>query len=279
MISLFRTISWFLPLAMAMIVDRILRHGPNQVRVTHLTLPIKGLPPAFDGFTIGQISDMHIGKYAWIDIPRMRLYSDLLMGLKPDLIANTGDFADMDISPQTQRKLIQMLKPMTAPEGVFGVLGNHDYVDDADKVRCIVHQSNICLLENRHVVIRRGNQEIYIAGVSSAYDNSLDLQAALEGIPKDACIILLAHEPDFADMVRWDRRVKLQLSGHTHGGQLILPLIGAPYLPSWGEKYVRGLYTVDELNVYVNSGLGMHYPPLRNIATAEITHITLVCAD
>ncbi len=278
MIPFFRTIGLFMPLAIAMTVDHITRHESNRVQVTHLKLPLPNLPPAFDGYTIAHISDMHIGHQAWVDIPRMQLYGNHAMAVKPDLIAITGDFADLDINPQTQRTLVEMLRPICAPDGVFGVTGNHDFDDDVDLVRRAVQRGGVTLLDNCHQVIQRGEQKLVIAGVDSARSGNPDLRAALEGVPKDACVILLAHEPDYADMVRWEHRVKLQLSGHTHGGQLILPFFGPPYLPSWGEKYIRGLYQLDGLKLYVNSGLGMRYPPLRRKAIAEITHITLQCA-
>jgi predicted MPP superfamily phosphohydrolase len=143
-------------------------------------------------------------------------------------------------------------------------------------VSSAVELAGFTLLPNRHIVLSRGGANLYLAGVDDIWAQRQNLSAALEGIPPDSAVILLAHEPDYADEVAASGQVGLQLSGHTHGGQVRIPGWGAPVLPWLGQKYDAGLFQVGGMALYVNRGLGMAVPYVRFNCRPEITHITLV---
>jgi len=152
-------------------------------------------------------------------------------------------------------------------------LGNHDLWEDAPLIRRELTNVGISVLVNAGLSLAGG--ELWVAGVDDVWSGDPDLDAALNGAPADATIILLAHEPDYADVVSEHGGVDLQLSGHSHGGQVQLPLIGAPVLPYLGRRYPAGLYHIEELTLYTNRGVGTIYPPIRFNCRPEVTLITL----
>lgn len=245
---------------------------PDAIEITRRTIRLHKLPPAFDGFTIVQISDLHMGE--WMTLERMLSAVERVNALDADVVAITGDFVTL-IRRTTPDQITTALRQLRAREGVIGILGNHDHWTNAGIVSQAVRDSGAQLLINEHRTIQRSDSTLYIAGVDDIWDNQHDLDAALRGIPEDACAILLAHEPDFADHVASDGRVALQLSGHSHGGQVHLPLIGSPILPYLGRKYYLGQYTINQLTLYVNRGLGVVDPFVRFNCPPEITHFTL----
>jgi len=131
----------------------------------------------------------------------------------------------------------QMLSDLRAPLGVFGVLGNHDY--DPGMMARYLDRQGISVLRNCHLYIERAGARLWIAGVDDVLRGEANLDEALRGIPAEDCTVSLAHEPDYADVAA-AYRVDLQLSGHSHGGQVNLPLLGTPYLPELGRAYPRG---------------------------------------
>jgi predicted MPP superfamily phosphohydrolase len=132
------------------------------------------------------------------------------------------------------------------------------------------------LLLNGHIALTREDATLYLAGVDDIWERQHDLSAALSGIPTNAPVVLLAHEPDYADEVTLTGKVGLQLSGHSHGGQVRLPLVGALELPWLGEKYDMGLYDVGGMALYVTRGVGMIAPHVRFNCRPEIAQIELV---
>jgi hypothetical protein len=131
------------------------------------------------------------------------------------------------------------------------------------------------VLENSHVALQREDETIYLAGVGDIWEEHDDLPAALDGIPAGETVILLAHEPDFADEAARDGRVDLQLSGHTHGGIVRFPGLPAFITVYLGQRYTDGLYAVGGLQLYVNRGLGVVRPPVRFGSRPEVTLLTL----
>jgi predicted MPP superfamily phosphohydrolase len=249
----------------------------NSLEITRLRVALPNLPRAFDGLTLVQVSDLHMGE--WMTLSRMQYVAEQVNALRPDVIALTGDFVGA-LRADTPSELSRSLRALRAREGIFGVLGNHDHYTHAPTVRrAIRNAGNVQLLSNENAIIERGEQRLYIAGLDDIERNQHDLPQALNGIPHSAAVILLAHEPDYADEVAKTGRVGLQLSGHTHGGQVRVPGIGAPVLPVLGRKYPMGLYVVDDLLLYVNRGVGMVSLYLRVNCRPEITHITLTSAS
>ncbi len=246
---------------------------PYRLRITEVPVLIYDLAPAFDGYRIVQFSDVHMdGK----GMTRQRLaqIAAAVNAQQPDLIAFTGDFATYG---QTFRleDLTVPLSTLCAPDGVVATLGNHDHHHFAGLARYVMRSSDILDLSNAVHVIRRGDASLYIAGVDSILWRQSRLDLVLEQLPDDAVAILLAHEPDFADLSSATRRFALQLSGHSHGGQIRLPLLTKFALPLYGQHYSRGTTQVDEMVLHINSGVGTVGLPMRFNCPPEISVITL----
>jgi predicted MPP superfamily phosphohydrolase len=171
--------------------------------------------------------------------------------------------------------LAPALADLDARYGVFTIIGNHDLWTDVRVVQQGLDDSRLPILRNRGVTLQAGRAKIHLAGVDDVWNGKPDLATTLDETPADALTILLSHEPDYADTVARDGRVALQLSGHSHGGQVRLPGIGAPILPYLGKKYDQGLYRVGQMWVYTNRGIGVVGPPVRINCPPEITKITL----
>jgi hypothetical protein len=245
---------------------------PRWLAVERVAITLPRLPPAFDGFTIAQLSDLHFGPV--VAPEHVHTAFDLALSLRPDLIAVTGDFVS-ELSHGEAGQLTEALRRLTAPHGVFGVLGNHDWWTDARVVAEAVSRAGVALLRNQHFAVRRGGQSLYLAGVDDFWEGHADLGRALAGIPDGAAIVLLAHEPDYADRASRHMRIGLQLSGHSHGGQVRFPLIGPIVLPLHGQRYPAGLYTLEEMQLYTNRGIGMVRPAVRFNCRPEVTLFTL----
>lgn len=245
---------------------------PNRLEVETFNLSPRGLPASFDGLRIVQISDFHLG--AWMNRKRLMAVCDEVQRLRPDVIVITGDILHK-IQQKTVYDLTDTLGKLHAPEGIYAILGNHDHWTDAALVTRTLEGLGIHVLSNRHVCIERAGERLYLAGVDDIYERRQDLDAALDGIPPGALTLLLAHESDYADIVAADGRVAVQLSGHSHGGQVRLPFFGAIVTPPLGHKYDMGFYEVGDLLLYVNRGVGMAPYPLRLNCPPEITAITL----
>jgi uncharacterized protein len=190
--------------------------------------------------------------------------------LSPDLILYTGDF--LSRSADRLADLLTVLRRARAGLGSFAVLGNHDHCIEADLIAAALDSSDIRVLRNQSVALPARN-DWYISGLES-YWSGAPSAASVANTPPNARHILLVHEPDSFDLLT-DPRIALQLSGHTHGGQVRLPLFGAICLPSWGKKYQAGLYTRGERRLYVNRGIGTVDAHFRLNCRPEITLLTL----
>ncbi|MFN8640174.1 MAG: metallophosphoesterase [Candidatus Binatia bacterium] len=248
---------------------RELRAGPQ---VTGLTVRIPSWPAALDGFRIVQISDLHLGPI--LDRRFAAALAARVNALAPDLVAITGDLVDGDV-----RHIGDELAPLAAlraPHGVYFVTGNHDYYSGADAWAARVAELGARPLRNQRVTIHRGDAAFELAGVEDHHAHLVssrhrsDLAAALAGRDPSRPVILLAHDPlTFADAAA--RGVALQLSGHTHGGQ-IWPF---RYLVRLHTPYVAGWYRRGASQLYVSRGTGFWGPALRLFAPAEIVAITI----
>jgi predicted MPP superfamily phosphohydrolase len=254
----------------------------NHPQVTRLDVLLRRLPQSFDGFTIAQLSDFHYeDRFSVVPI---RKAVEMVNGLHPDLIVLTGDFVTVPLtygSPGNRRRYAQTAEPcasilqnLQAPVGRFAVLGNHDANSDPVRVARALHDHHLPVLINRSVPLERGKDRIWLVGIDDVLEGRPDLGWALENVPATELTILLAHEPDFADEASLTP-VDLQLSGHSHGGQVWLPGIGAPWLPPLGRRFPRGLYKVGNLTLYTNIGIGTIRAPIRINCSPEITLITL----
>lgn len=229
------------------------------------------LPTAWDGVTIAQLSDLHIDQ--WMTIARVQQIVAQTNALGADIIVLTGDY----ITQEPKRYVAQVTPALTglsAPMGVYGVLGNHDQLAPKS-VRRALQNAGVIELRNDLRTLQRDSTSLHIAGVNDVQWGQADITKVIDALPRQGCAVLLAHEPDFADTVAYFDRFDLQLSGHSHGGQLRLPLIGPLHTPDGSKKYRDGAYQVGTMKLYVNRGVGTTGLHLRVNCRPEITLHTL----
>ncbi len=250
----------------------------HDLEVTRQTITLAHLPTAFHGFTIAQISDIHFQEYteAFFLERVIKTANDLL----PDLVALTGDYITDGPFPSSYAEnrighCVEMLGKINAPLR-YAVLGNHDALVNPDSVTDNLQSHGIPVLANRYVAVERQQQRIWLSGIEDACIQRPDLQAAVPKptVRQNEPVILLGHEPDFGDVVA-KHGVDLMLSGHTHGGQIRIPLMRPHFLPELGDKYVEGLFAIDQMQLYVNRGIGTVSLPFRFRCRPELTLITL----
>ncbi len=250
---------------------------PNWIDVNEVDIKLPHLPKAFSGFRILQISDVHIG--GWMNSKRLAEVMRLVRAQQADLIVLTGDYVlglwDKTVDLEAA-DFIKEISNITKDHLVLGVLGNHDYWTDAARVREMLAASGVIELENDVYPLERDGQRLFIAGLDDIWEKKYDLDKVLNKLPQNSAAILLAHEPDFADTSAATGRFGLQLSGHSHGGQVAVPFFGAPILPHLGRKYYSGLYKIREMWQYTNRGVGMIEPAVRINCRPEITVFTLL---
>lgn len=239
--------------------------------VDRIPLRIRNLNPALDGLTIVQITDVHL--YPMTQPALVEKSVRITNDLNPDLVVLTGDYVWQEL--EAIDELAPILAGLNAKYGVFSTLGNHDYWLDAGVITRAMESAGIPVLINQGISIQHGNSSLYIAGLDDGWSGKPDLNRALESVNADEPVVLLCHEPDLADYFSRDERIDVQLSGHTHGGQIRIPGIGALILPYLGRKYDIGLYQVNDMLLYTNRGLGVISEPIRYNCPPEITQFIL----
>jgi len=251
-----------------------LRSTSYQLEVDRVQVRSARVPPELDGFTIGQLTDIHSGPN--IEAAYIERAARMLMNLSPDLIALTGDYVQRSRPISAAARALRALR---APHGVYGVLGNHDIWRDAAEAEQAFGQwlapESFALLRNRRRALRIGDTPLHVVGVDDVWEKRHDLPRALGGAPPGEPAILLAHEPDFADQATAAHPFILQMSGHSHGGQVRLPGVGALVLPELGKKYPIGMAQTGGMLVYTSRGVGMISPHVRINCPPEITLLTL----
>ncbi len=276
---------------------------PWDLQLRRYTVPIRDLPPALEGLRLVQISDTHLGPR--IPAAFIRRAMDMAIGLKPDLFCLTGDYIHNGkafIAPAAElfRPLVATGKP------VVGVLGNHDWYGDGRAMSRALDDLGIRMIDNARVYLDAADRSVHylppaaealcIAGLGDMLTDWVDAAAALNGLPEGMPRIVLAHNPDTGDVVVrsapfWKvgsyakgfvpaaatpPRLDLVLSGHTHGGQVRLPLIGTPLIPSrFGQRYAGGLIQGPGFQLCISRGVGMSLLPIRFGVPPELVEITL----
>jgi predicted MPP superfamily phosphohydrolase len=246
--------------------------GTAWVDITQLNLKLPRLNANFHGFRLVQISDIHLD--GWMNRQRLEEIIRLVNAQQPDLVVITGDFVSHPANHH-ESDLTAALSQVRAHFGAAAVLGNHDHWIDPQMVRRALKASGIRDLSNTHFSLERDGAQLHIAGVDDVGEKLDRLDVVLESLPETGAAILLAHEPDYANISAASERFDLQLSGHSHGGQVVLPVIGAPFLPPLGKIYPSGLYQVGEMYQYTNRGLGMTSLHVRLNCPPEVTVLTL----
>lgn len=244
----------------------------HQPVVERLRIPVKHLDPALENFTIAFLSDFHLYPFTKTDVIRQVI--TLTNGLNPDVILLGGDYVTHQADAIFE--LAPLLAQLDAKLGLFAILGNHDIWTNIEVIKTGLSEAGLPILVNQGLTLTKNGARLNLAGLDDAWSGRPDLSAALANLPTNAPTILLAHEPDPADLYARAGRVNLHLAGHSHGGQIRLPAIGALILPYLGQKYDRGLYRVDDMWLYTSRGIGNVVEPVRYNCPPEVTAITLV---
>lgn len=246
---------------------------PKEFKIETVRINLQRLPQAFSGFRIVQISDLHMG--GWMNYERLQQVADLVTAQSPDVLIITGDFLKgssfTEASKQGIKDLTRVLEPLAAAIPSFAVLGNHDYHTNPDAIRQMLRVCRVTDLTNTVFRISRDGKSLNLCGVDDVRHGEVRLNDVLAQLDQDSPAILLVHEPDFADTSSATGRFDLQISGHSHGGQIVLPFYGPPVLPLSGRKYPSGLYRVGTMLQYTNRGVGMDRLALRINCPPEIT--------
>jgi uncharacterized protein len=252
--------------------------APNRPHLVRQDFFLPRWPEQLDGFTIALLSDFHYDPY--FSIHPLHAAIPIVKDLRPDLILLGGDFVsvpwigDVRKAAFAAEPCARLLRQMAAPEGIWAVLGNHDEGTDPEHVTRALQAENIQVLANQSQAFERNAARFWLAGVNDVLGGTADLPKTLRRVPAGEAVILLAHEPDFADEAsRFP--IDLQFSGHSHGGQVRVPLLPPLYLPEMAKKYVWGRYRVGPLILYTTAGLGTVGVPMRLNCPPEITLLTL----
>jgi hypothetical protein len=251
--------------------------GTWHIVVRRQTIALPNLPPEFEGKTIGVLADFHLGPF--VGLPFIQGAVELAQSLHADAYALVGDFAHRGKQArETLPPCLGAVSKLEAPLGVFAVPGNHDMQDDGRVYRNVVQSVPLTDLTNRAVRVSIGSASLWFAGVDDLWYGEPDVEEALASVPDRAAVVLLSHNPDVIEK-QPDPRIGLMLSGHTHGGQVYLPVLGAPWVPSaYGSKYLAGLVQGPASQVFVTRGIGETAVPIRFNCPPEINLLTLVSA-
>jgi predicted MPP superfamily phosphohydrolase len=243
----------------------------SRLSVERVLGPIAGLKPGLEGMRVAVLSDFHL--YPFTPLSFLKRAVEAANRLQPDLTVLLGDFVDQTV--EAMDELGPLLGTLNAKLGVFAVLGNHDHRKGASRVEERLVREGIQVLLNRGVSLEWGNVRFHLAGVDSI-SGRFDLQSALQGAIAGTPTLLLAHEPDVADAALSDGRVALQLSGHSHGGQVRVPGLSRYGLPCGARKYPFGSYQLGRLFLHTSRGLGTTGAPIRLGSMPEVSEVVLV---
>lgn len=254
---------------------------PKGFALETIHLRLKRLPRVFSGFRIAQISDIHMG--GWMTPDRLQHVANLVIAQAPDVLVITGDFLKgrsfTEMAQQWIGDLIKILSPLASSIPTFAVLGNHDYWTNPEAIRGMLRHCGITDLTNTAFAMTREGENLYLCGVDDIRHGNVRLDDVIAKLGENNAAILLVHEPDFADTSAATGKFDLQISGHTHGGQIVLPFYGPPVLPPSGRKYPSGLYKVGNMFQYTNRGVGTDTVSARINCPPEVTVFVLASMD
>jgi len=255
----------------------------HWIEIVNQDVRLPGLPKAFDGFRIAQLSDIHMDEYSEPFLVRDAV--NQINRLHPDAVFLTGDFVSYDYWPtRWSRKMAwqcaNLLNELECPHR-YAILGNHDVMVNAHEVTRALMDNGMTVLRNAVLPIERPGGRFWLAGIDDPLfghpEPDLAIPQAIRHVANEP-VILLCHAPDYVDKLMQlpaGKAVSLVLSGHTHGGQVRLPLVGAMVLPRMGRKYIEGWFRFGAMQLYVNRGLGTVGVPFRFDCPPEITLHTL----
>ena len=250
---------------------------PNRLVIHAETIKIDAWPKELNGLNIAVISDIHAGG-PFIDEKKLNDIVEKTNALHPDLIVLLGDYMSGNnwhshrVEPEITAARLRKLR---APLGVFSVLGNHDWWYDGKKVRSGFEENGIRVLENEVVELNWRGKSFWLAGLADLWTRPQRVSETIAQTPPDSTVIAVTHNPDIFPNV--PERVSLLLAGHTHGGQVNIPFIGTPIVPSnFGAKYTAGHVIENGHHLFVTTGIGISILPVRFRVPPEIVLLTLV---
>ncbi len=256
---------------------------PTWFDITHQQFSLPRLSKAFHGYRMVQISDIHADD-TFMVAGRVAKLVETINTLGADVIVITGDFVTSYRSDL--KATLAHLSNLRARDGVFGVLGNHDHPAGVEWVRTCLQAGHVQELNNKTYTLRRGSDMLHFVGLDDLWPTNYGVPPSIwthlpllnqltTSLPDEGAAILLVHEPDFADVAAYNQRIDLQLSGHSHGGQVRIPFHGPLILPPLSRKYPIGLYSISNMRLYTNRGLGMLPPQFRFGCRPEIAVMDL----
>ncbi len=272
---------------LALYSGEIARHS---IEVTRHDTPLGGLSHVFDGMQIVQLSDIHMDEYT--EAFFLERAVEGINQLQPDVVLLTGDYVSK--GPLSKKfgagaawQCANVLKKLSCKR-LYAILGNHDIAVGVEDVTDALTANGITVLRNACLPIERAGSRFWLAGTDDPVTGNPDLELSIphsiRNVPNEP-IVLLVHAPDYANVLLDDpasKAVHLMLSGHTHGGQIRLPVVGPLYLPDWGKRYAEGWFHLggwwNPLRLYVNRGIGTVGVPFRLNCPPEITLFTLRAA-
>lgn len=248
---------------------------PKQLEISTHTIKHPTIPKEFHNLKIVQFSDTHVGHHFSLD--QLNKIVDKINDLKPDLLFFTGDLMDEPNKYAATNHLIPILGRLEAPLGKFAIYGNHDHGGYGSEIyKMLMEQTDFTLLMNHSKEIFLKNSKITIVGLDDVMLGRPNFEQAFQSVDSSSFTILLAHEPDIAERAA-EVGAHLQLSGHSHGGQIQIPFVGPLITPPLGSIYYEGAHEIGptKMFLYVNRGLGTTRLPLRFLAKPEISIFTL----
>lgn len=248
---------------------------PSRLQLNEVEIQHERIPKSFNNLKIVQFSDTHLGfQYS---LKQLEKHISLINSLNPDMIFFTGDLLDKpnEYESSKARETVRILQELHAPLGKFSVYGNHDHGGyGTDLYQNMMKQSGFTLLKNESAEIYKDEESIFLLGIDDAMLGKPSIGLAKQRVKENHYQILLSHAPDLADEAAGSG-IHLQLSGHSHGGQIQLPFVGTLITPPFAERYQEGRYDLSPLTLYVNRGLGTTRLPFRFLSVPEITIFTL----
>ena len=246
------------------------------IRVNYYQISVPHLPKAFAGFRMVQLSDIHYGLLQPLLTAKYAVWR--ANRLERDIVVCTGDYVLEKNSHKRIDRIWPLLARLHAPEGVYSVLGNHDHW--ADTIRTIEWMDKTGQnLRGRKKVFERAGEKLWLIGGGDFWEDHMDFDHLLAGIPENECRIVLAHNPDSAD-TDFNQRIDLMIAGHTHGGQFVLPFVGPPSNPVENKTYTSGLKISKKgVRVFISKGIGWGTFPVRLACFPEIAVLELFPSD
>ncbi|WP_017753538.1 metallophosphoesterase [Calidifontibacillus oryziterrae] len=247
---------------------------PKNLSINNHELHSFKIPQSFDGTRIVLFSDTHLGHY--YSINEFTKLINIINEQAPDIILFTGDLIDAPNKYKDINKIAPLLKQLRAPLGKYSIYGNHDHGGyGSEIIRDIMRESDFKLLINEHEkLFNKRNDYIFISGLDDAMLGNPDIDKTLLGVELQTFTILLAHQPDIIKELG-NYPIDVQLSGHSHGGQVQLPFYGPIFTPIGATTYYEGFYKVGPIELYVNRGIGTTRVPFRFLSPPELTIFTL----